>query len=269
MPSYAVRKQPQLNLEELLHFRWLLGGTLALLSIWTLFYLEAAIWPAALGATAVIVVSLLYPKLAARIPPWLWRLGVPAIALFFAVDVALHEMIPAFVRLNVLLVLHRTVSYRTRREDLQLAALCLFLVIVTGVLTVSLLFAFQILLFTAVALVFLFVVNIVHAATGDETVPPASWTGLSRRRLLKRLWMVFDLRLVGLGAGLFLAVVLFAGIIFLSIPRFQMESSLDFLKLNRNTSLSGFSEQIALGEVTNIQQDRSIAMLPTTCCPMT
>lgn len=260
MPSFAVRKQPQLNLEELLHVRWLLGGGLALLSIWTLFYLEATIWPAALGATAVIVVSLLYPTLAARIPPWLWRLGVPAIALFFAVDVALHEMIPAFVRLNVLLVLHRAVSYRTRREDLQLAALCLFLVIVTGVLTVSLLFAFQILLFTAVALVFLFVVNIVHAATGDETMPPASWIGLSRRRLLKRLWQVFDLRLVGLGAGLFLAVVLFAGIIFLSIPRFQMESSLDFLKLKRNTSLSGFSEQIALGEVTNIQQDRSIAM---------
>lgn len=260
MPSFAVKKPSQLSIEELLHFRWLLGGTLALLSIWTLFYLEAAIWPAALFATALIATSLVRPTLVAHVPPWLWRLGVPLIAVFFAGDLFLHEMIPAFVRLNVLLVLHRAVSYRTRREDLQLAALCLFLIIITGVLTVSLLFAVQILLFTAVVLVFLFVVNIVHAATGGEAVPPETWTRISRRRLAKRLWGVFDLRLVGFGAGLFFAVIAFAVVIFLSIPRFQMESALNFLQVNRTRSLTGFSEQIALGEVTQIAQDHSIAM---------
>ena len=141
MPSFAARKQPQLNLEELLHFRWLLGGGLALLSIWTLFYLEVSIWPVAMLATGLISLCLLRPTLPGRIPSWVMRLGVPLIAIVFALDVFQNETIPAFVRLNVLLVLHRAISYRTRREDLQLAALCLFLVIVTGVLTVSLLFA--------------------------------------------------------------------------------------------------------------------------------
>ncbi len=260
MPSFAARKQPQLNLEELLHFRWLLGGALALLSISTLFDLEASIWPAALFASGLILLCLLRPGLPRHVPGWLWRLGVPLIAVFFGVDVLLHDMIPAFVRLNTLLVLHRAVSYRTRREDLQLAALCLFLVIIAGVLTVSLLFAVQILLFTALTLVFLFVVNIVHAATDDEPVNPSTWSALPRRRLLKRLWSVFDLRLVSLGIGLFLAVVVFAGVIFLSIPRFQMQSALGFLQLSRSRSLTGFSEQIALGEVTQIAQDHSIAM---------
>lgn len=260
MPSFAVRKQPQLSLEELVYFRWLLGGALALLSTSTLFNLEVTIWPAALAATAVIGACLLRPAIPGLIPPSLWRFGVPLIAVIFAIDVALHEMIPAFVRLNLMLVLHRAVSYRNRREDLQLAALCLFLVIIAGVLTVSLLFAVQILLFTALALVFLFVVNIVHAATGDEPLPPAAWTRMSRRRLCRRLWAVFDLRLLSLGAGLFLTVVLFAGVIFLSIPRFRMESALSFLQFSRSRSLTGFSEQIALGEVTNIQQDHAIAM---------
>lgn len=258
MQSFAVKRQPRLDLVELLHFRWLLGGGLALLSIWTLFYLETTIWPFALVATLAIVLCMVSPRVPAQIPRFAWKLGVPAIAGIFIVDLMLNEMIPAFVRLNVLLVLYRAISYRTRREDLQLVALCLFLIIVTGVLTVSMVFAVQILFFTALAMVFLFVVNVIHDA--NEECPPASWTTISRRRLLKRLWRVFDLRVVVLGAALFFAVIGVSALIFLSIPRFNTENALSFLRLNQARSVTGFSETIALGEVTDIKQDHGIAM---------
>ena len=56
----AMRKPPQLSLEELLHVRWLIGGGLALLSIGTVFYLDAAIWPVALFATGEFVVNVVH-----------------------------------------------------------------------------------------------------------------------------------------------------------------------------------------------------------------
>lgn len=258
MRSFAVRHQPRLDLEELLHLRWLLGGGLALLSIWTLFYLETAIWPFALIATLAITLCLLFPGVPAQIPRFAWKVGVPAIVGIFAIDLLLNDVIPAFVRLNVLLVLYRTISYRSRREDLQLVALCLFLIIVTGVLTVSMVFAVQILFFTALAMVFLFIVNVIHDA--NEECPTARWTTVSRKRLLKRLWKVFDLRLVFLGTALFFAVIGVSVLIFLSIPRFNTENVFSFLRLNQSRSVTGFSENIALGEVTDIKQDHGIAM---------
>lgn len=258
MQSSAVKRQPRLDIEELLHLCWLLGGGLALLSIWTSFYLETSIWPFALVATLAIVLCLLFPGAPAVIPRFAWRLGLPLIGVFFAVDLTLNEMILAFVRLNVLLVLYRAVSYRTRSEDLQLVALCLFLIVVNGVLTASMVFAVQILFFTALAMVFLFVVNVIHDA--DEEYSPARWAMISRKRLIKRLWRVFDLRLLFLGAGLFAAVIAISALIFLLIPRFDANNGLGFLRLNQTRSVTGFSETIALGEVTDIKQDNGIAM---------
>jgi len=34
------KKRPQLSLDELHQLKWLLGGGLVLLSVWTVFYLE-------------------------------------------------------------------------------------------------------------------------------------------------------------------------------------------------------------------------------------
>lgn len=256
----AVRRQPQLNLEELLYVRWILGGVLALLSVWTLFYLEASLWPLGIVATISILVVLFNPRIPKKVPKFAWRIGVPLIGAFFAIDLTLNEMIPAFIRLNTLLVLYRAVSYRSHREDLQLAVLCLFLIVVTGVLTVSLAFAVQILLFAAVGMVFLFVLNIAADTSSDEMPAPEEWSVISRRRFAKRLWQVFDLRVIGLTAGLFVAVIGISVVIFLAIPRFEMENSVGLLRFNSQKSVTGFSESIALGEVTDITQDDSIAM---------
>ncbi|MBE2213847.1 MAG: DUF3488 domain-containing protein [Opitutaceae bacterium] len=260
MRFFAVEKQPQLSLEELCHVRWLLGGLLALLSVWTLFHLEVSIWPFAAVATVTIVGVMLHPALPGKVPRLVWRLLVPLIVVVFVVDVLSNEIVLSLVRLNTMLVLYRAVSYRERRDDLQLIALSLFLAVLTGVLTVSIVFVVQILLFTAVGMVLLFVINVVDDALAGAPVSTVRWVRIPRRRLLLRLRQAADVRVVVLAGGLFAAVVLVTALIFLAVPRFEVSNPINFLALNRKSSLTGFSENVALGEVTDIQTDDGVAM---------
>ena len=45
------KKRPQLNLDELHQLKWLLGGALALLSAWSVPYLDVNAWALMLAAT--------------------------------------------------------------------------------------------------------------------------------------------------------------------------------------------------------------------------
>jgi hypothetical protein len=51
-----------------------------------------------------------------------------------------------------------------------------------------------------------------------------------------------------------------ASVLFIAMPRFQIENSLSFLQLKNKRSLSGFSDTVKLGDVTDIAQDRSVAL---------
>jgi len=135
-------RQPQLNLDELRRLKWLLGGGLALVSLWTVFFLDVEALSLVAVAGSVIIAAVAWPQLPARVPPVVWRLAVPAIIVSFATDLYFSpDTLPALIRLGIVLVLYRAVSYRRKREDLQLIVLGLFLIVVAGVLTVSLGFA--------------------------------------------------------------------------------------------------------------------------------
>ena len=113
----------------------------------------------------------------------LWKLAVPGIIVAMAVDFYFSpDTLPVLIRLAILLVLYRAVAYRRKREDLQLIVLGMFLIVVAGVLTVSLGFAVLLLIFTACALGFLFVINLVDASeTGTARTAEAAtaWTRLA------------------------------------------------------------------------------------------
>ena len=85
------------------------------------------------------------------------------------------------VRLDFMLLLYRGVSYRKKRDDLQIIVLGLFLVMVAGVLTVSLEFALQILVFTAGTLAFLFVITLTEAAEAGVAAAGSAGAGRGRR----------------------------------------------------------------------------------------
>ena len=265
--STAVRP-PQLSLDELRRLKWLLGGVLALVSLWTVFFLDVEALSLVAIAGSAILAALGWPQLPARVPPLVWRLAVPGIIGSFALDLYFSsETLPALIRLGILLVLYRAVSYRRKREDLQLIVLGLFLIVVAGVLTVSLGFAFLLLLFTACALGFLFVITLIDmtertaiALTYQEMSQCPPWARDGWGRLLGRLRQVADWRLLGFAAGLFALVVGFSALLFVIIPRFELATGFFLDKYITRKSRTGFTESVKFGDVSELVRDESVAM---------
>ena len=259
-----VARPRQLNLDELLRLKWLLGGATALVSLWTVFFLDIEALGLVAVASAVIGATLAWPRLPARVPALVWKLAVPGIIAVMAADFYFSpDTLPVLIRLAMLLVLYRAVSYRRKREDLQLLVLGLFLIVVAGVLTVAVEFAFLLLLFTACALGFLFVINLVEAS-GSGAVRTAeaetAWTRLDGRKFLARLRAVADWRLIAFGTALFIAVVAMSGLLFLIIPRFELASGFFLDRYITRQSRSGFTDTVRFGDVTELLKDDGIAM---------
>ena len=266
--SRAATRRPQLTLDELQQLKWLLGGGLTLLAVGTVFYMDVEAWTL-MGLTALTTLATFFwPTLPARVPSLVHTLAFPAIVAFFAADLWLKtEVLPAMVRLDILLLLYRSLSYRQRRDDLQIIVLGLFLIVVAGVLTVSLAFAAQILVYTGCALALLLVVTLSDAVRGSAQAAPVpfgetpGWAERANwRQLVRRLCEVLDWRVVGLGVILFAGVVGVSALLFLAIPRFQLENTMFLDRIISKKAKSGFSDTIRIGEVTEIQQDNGVAL---------
>lgn len=264
----TANPQPPLSLDDLRRFKWLLGGLLALVSLATVFFLDLEAVGLVVGAGAAILATLVRPAWPARVPTVIWRLAVPAIVAVVAVDFRFAtETLPVLLRLAVLLVLYRAVSYRRKREDLQLIVLGLFLVVVAGVLTVALEFALLLLLFTACALGFLFVVTLIDLTdTGPRVMRPEemrevpAWARGGWGPPCRRLRQVADWRVVGFAAVLFGGVVAASILLFLVMPRFEIGSGFLLDKYITRKSRTGFTEQVRFGSVSELVRDEGVAL---------
>ncbi len=254
--------RPQLSRDDLARLQWLLGSLLALLSATTVFFLEVNAWLLVFGITVLAVTGLLRPTWPARVPRWVHRLAFPVMFATLALDLYLtREPLAALIRLDLILILYRLMGYRSRREDLQLIVLGLFLLIVGGVLSVSIAFAAQIVAFAACALLFLFVLTLADAPGGAP--PPGEVPAWARARwgdVFHRLRAASDWRIAALFTGLFAGMIVISGLLFMAIPRFEIENSLFLDRLISRKSRSGFSDTIKFGEVTAITQDNSLAV---------
>ena len=256
----------RLTAEEFRLLRWGLGAALSVLGAATVLYMEIEAPVLMALAFAAAVVTALRPALPAHLPRLVHTLAFPVIVLLFAADLWRGgELLPAVVRLGLLLLIYRNISYRKRRDDLQVILLGLFLVIVAGVLTVSLTFAAHLLVYAAVALALLLVITLGEAAETSAPSEPAggvpAWARAADwRALWRRLAAVADWRAVGLGAALFAGLVGLSALLFLAIPRFQFENSMFIERLVSRKARSGFAETIQLGQVSEIQLDSSVAL---------
>jgi len=264
----AIARRAQLTPEELHHVKWMLGGVLTLLAVWTVFYMDVAAWSLLLATTLTTLAALVWPRLPARVPALAHTLAFPVIVAFFAGDLWLtSEVLPALVRLGMWLLMYRGISYRQRRDDLQVLVLGLFLIVVAGVLTVSLFFAVQILIYTGCALGFLLVITLTDSLEGGQKPGPhkagdmPTWAAHADwGRLFRRLREVADWRVVTLGGVLFAAVLGLSAGLFLALPRFQWENSLFSDRYVAKKARSGFSDSIKFGDVSEIIQDTSVAL---------
>ncbi|MDF3059061.1 MAG: hypothetical protein K0R17_3276 [Rariglobus sp.] len=261
------KKRPQLNLTELYQLKWVLGGALALLSAWTVLYMDVEAWIWLVAITTVVPLVLRWPVLTLYVPRWAHRLAFPLFVALFAVDFYLNrEPLPAMIRLALMLVLYRAVTPRKRRDDLQLIVLGLFLVVIAGVLSVSMVFALQIVVFTACTLMFLLVITLIDSAEVGQapvefsaSAPPA-WMRIEWVRLARRLHAATDWRVALLGSGLFGGVVGLSALLFFALPRFEISNTFFLENMINRQSKTGFSENVSFNDVTDIQQDTGVAL---------
>lgn len=253
-------KSDRHKLEDLLALKWMLGAMMGLICITTLFNISGHNKVPAIIATSVVVFALIKPAWIARVPQIVWKVYAVAIIPLVLIDVLAKETIPALLHLNTWLILFRCLNHNKRREEMQLALLCLFLIIMTGILTATLVFGFQLLAFSAVAISYL-VVN-----TSIETKAEGDYDRVEALRkqgdfdLLRSLRSVLSARFLFLGVSMFASMVFLAAIVFIAIPRIDIEDKVSLFKMKSKQTLSGFSDRVQLGEVTDIKNDETVAL---------
>lgn len=265
MSETTLPVQPRLSSLELRQLKWMLGNLLALVSLWTLVYVDVGAG-ILLAVTVVVVIAVMVrPDVAPQLPGYAWNIVIP-IALTVAIigDFSLSQpdIVPPLTRMLLLLVLVRCVQQRRRREDMQLILMALFMVMLTGVLTVSVTFALQILVFTPLAMGLLFLVTLTEPINlpYNPDQMDYGWGTFRWPRFIRRVRDAQDYRVLGIIAALFVGVLLVSAMIFTLIPRFQMSQTIPYFNLNSAGSLSGFTERVEFGDVVNIIQDESIAL---------
>lgn len=260
--------RPRLDPADLPPLRWLLGGLLTLLGISTVLYTDVDAGLLMPLSAVVTLAVMLRPRLPSRVPQVVHTLAFPVILGCFALDLWLElELLPSLVRLDILLLIYRNLGYRSRREDLQLIVLGLFLVIVAGVLSVSPTFAVHLLVYGACALSLLLVLTLEAGGGPPERIGVAdvrnvpAWVRQGGWRARFRRWFaVLDGRLALLGGAVFVLLVAGTTLVFVSLPRFQLESGLFLNRVITKKAKSGFSDSVQLGEVSAIQLDQGVAL---------
>lgn len=259
-PMLMAEKSPLLSPGEFRQLQWALGSLLGALSAGTVLFLDIEAWGLLASILGAALLMFFRADLPARVPAWAHRLAFPVILCLFGWDLwNAAGFLPALIRLSLWLLLYRSVCYRTRREDLQLVLLGLFLIVIAGVITVSIAFSVLLVLFTLCALSLLLVVTTgdsLAASTGNSALWHESYNVW---RLGRRLWQTLDWKQVIGGLLLFAVLVGASAVIFVSMPRFQMQNSLFLERLFPHKTSTGFSDTIRFGEVTEIAQNTALA----------
>lgn len=259
MHWWAYKRQDRLNRGDVSAIAWFLGNFLALVALSSVFNLDniSSLVPGfALVASALVFV---FPQLPGKIPSWFWKLSNVLLVVFLVIDFLRSEFVAALINLNVLLILLRSLAYRKKREDMQLILLCMFVIVICGVLSMSLSFGVHIVFFSCCAMALLFVINLrengMDMEANAETFSSFSWPFF-----LQHIWRKMDLRHFGFGLFLFGILMSITVVIFVSFPRFHLGQVIPFLQLKSSGSYTGFSENVSFGEVTEIKEDDSVAM---------
>lgn len=254
----------RLELHELKGIRWLLGQILVLISLPGSYTID-------LGATALVTGGLFLVLLVSSFPSWAaafpgffgsvapWLLLIVIVGDFLSSG---GDILPPLFRMVVLLTLFRALRMRTRREDLQLLLLTLFLLLLTGVLSLEITFGIQLMAYSPVAMGLLFVINLETGAAAAEGEPAhgREFQAKGWRWLLRRLRERIDRATLLAGAGLFGLTTGFTLLLFVLLPRFDIGAALPFPRLQTGMSLTGFTDHVEYGDVVSILNDDSIAM---------
>ncbi len=248
------------SIEDLVTLKWTLGALMGLVCITTLFNIHGHNQLPAVVATLAVSIGIVRPAWVAKVPQWIWKFYALAIIPLVLVNVMSKDTIPALLDLNTWLILFRSLNHTKRREEMQLALLCLFLIIMTGILTATLVFGFQLLAFAAIAIAYLLVSTAIESKIEGDYELLERIREKNPMRVGKAFLSLVDTRFAFLGISMFSTLVFIAAMVFIAIPRIDVEDKVSLFKMKSTRSLTGFSDRVQLGEVTSIKNDESIAL---------
>ena len=254
------RRLPKLSVNALYRLKWLVGALMAFVSMTALLNLESlSRVPAVIGITA-IGACIFFPKQYSSTPPIVWKVFAFIIVPLVSIDVLARETIPALLNLNTWLVIYRALNHQKRREEMQLVLLCLFLLVMTGMLTASLLLGLQLLFFSGLAIGFLTAGTILDSKSGGRSEEIDAYNAWQKHEGWFHLVRSSRYRNLAIGSAMFTALIGIAGVAFLFIPRVDIQNKVNLFNMKAASSQTGFSESVNLGEVTNIKNDTRVAL---------
>jgi len=254
----------RLKRRELVALRWLLGQLMFMVSLAGGFALDLGAEVLILASLALTMLTCVIPSIFERVPAAFWKYAPILLLFVIGADFLTsgRDFLPPLFRMVILLTLFRALQIRTPREDLQQLLLTMFLLILTGVLSLEITFGIQLLLYAPLAMSQLFLVNLSTREDGSPRNLPdgpvfrnANW-GIVFRHASARL----DRRTLSAGFVLFIVTTGMALGLFILMPRFDIGAALPFPRLSTDQSLSGFSDNVKYGDVVSILNDDSIAM---------
>ncbi len=236
------------------------GSLIAFICVAALFHLQAQVLLHALVGSLLVLVALAFPQLPWRTPTALqtWGGGLVLGLAFFDFLLNGSNLLPPMLRMVVHLLLLRVWQPRRPREDLQLLLLCVVVLLISGVLSLSLGFAFHLILFCPLVMAQLVAINLRSALGREarETLPSHfSWPHFTAR-----LRSSLDWRMLPLVGVVFLMTAGMAFLVFTLLPRVNFDSNFSFLHMPAG-SLSGFTEEVRYGSVSKIMESDSIAFV--------
>lgn len=197
-------------------------------------------------------------------PPRFWRawMGwiISAAVIVVLARLASQEYFRTLLRLLLFLVLYKCFTLNASRDYLQVQILCFFILVATAVITVTFLFSFvfPVYLFLSVLALILYSIGKkreeMEASQGPPTSMAASWKTLGQ----------LPSRFLGAAfAGSVIVLMLIIGYFYL-IPHYSLQKLDAPLAPRRSepnsVAISGFGEDVRLGEFKKIQPDGTVVM---------
>lgn len=252
-----------LNDLDLLRIRFWLSQLVLLLALGGMVVEGVSHSPFLIVLTGFVCLTLFYPPLSGIVPRR--HAGKLSLLLLLVVvaDFALfwRYSVDPIVRMGLIIIMMRTIFYRTGRETSQILVMALGMIMLTGVTSVSVSYAVQLMLFVPLAMILLMLLT-VWDPDAREILTHDDWKGVLTiayaGRLLRLVhWRFAVMLLIGSVALLVMAI----GIFFV-FPRMSIGSGLSMRRSTSDgTALVGFSEDFSLGGITEILDDDSVAFL--------
>ncbi len=246
---------------DLLRLRFWLSQIVLLLALGGLIYEGVSRSPLLLILTVFVSCTVFYPPLSGIVPRRLAGKLSLLLLVLVIMDFALfwRYSVDPIIRMGLLIIVMRTIFYRTGRETSQVLVMALGMIMLTGVTSVSVSYALQLVLFVPLAMILLILLTVWDPDSRD-LMTHEDWKGFSVSAFAGRLMRALNWRFPTMIMCGTLVLLLMSTSMFFVFPRFNFGMGLSMKRQTpEGSAMVGFSEDFSLGGISEILDDDTVA----------